>query len=81
MERDPQGNIIGKTAAGRYMVQAGFEFDKRPMWEIYKAMQLIDKKQQLRKKMQNVSADELHEYIEVDQLLEQLQQTLFAKKE
>lgn len=31
--------------------------------------------------MQNVSADELHEYIEVDQLLEQLQQTLFAKKE
>ena len=31
--------------------------------------------------MQNVSADELHEYIEVDQLLKQLQQTLFAKKE
>lgn len=50
MERDPQGNIIGKTAAGRYMIQAGFEFDKRPMREIYKAMQLIDKKQQLRKK-------------------------------
>jgi UDP-N-acetylenolpyruvoylglucosamine reductase len=50
MERDPQGNIIGKTVAGRYMVQVGFEFDKRPMREIYKAMQLIDKKQQLRKK-------------------------------
>ena len=32
------------------MVQVGFEFDKRPMREIYKAMQLIDKKQQLRKK-------------------------------
>lgn len=31
--------------------------------------------------MQNVSDDELHEYIEVDQLLEQLQQTLFTKKE
>lgn len=81
MERDAQGNIIGKTAAGRYMVQVGFEFDKRPMREIYKAMQLIDKKQQLCKKMQNVSDDELHEYIEVDQLLEQLQQTLFTKKE
>lgn len=40
-----QGNIIGKTVAGRYMVQVGFEFDKRPMREIYKAMQLIDKKQ------------------------------------
>lgn len=71
----------GKTAAGRYMVQVGFEFDKRPMREIYKALQLIDKKQQLRKKMQNVSDDEFHEYIEVDQLLEQLQQTLFTKKE
>ena len=51
------------------------------MREIYKALQLIDKKQQLRKKMQNVSDDEFHEYIEVDQLLEQLQQTLFTKKE
>lgn len=81
MERDAQGNIIGKTAAGQYMVQVGFEFDKRPMREIYKAMQLINKKQQLCKKIQSVSADELHEYIEVDQLLEQLQQTLFAKKE
>lgn len=81
MERDVQGNIIGKTAAGRYMVQAGFEFDKRPMREIYKAMLLIEKKQQLRQKMQSISPDKLYEYIEVDQLLEQLQQTLFAKKE
>lgn len=55
MERDPQGNIIGKTVAGRYMVQVGFEFDKRPMREIYKAMQLIDKKQQLRKNAKCVS--------------------------
>ena len=81
VERDVQGNIIGKTVAGRYMVQIGFEFDKRPMREIYKAMLLIEKKQQLRHKMQSVSSDKLYEYIEVDQLLEQLQQTLFAKKE
>lgn len=81
LERDIQGNIIGKTAAGQYMVQVGFEFDKRPMREIYRAMLLIEKKQQLRNKMQSVSADELQEYIEADKLLEQLQLTLFTKKE
>ena len=74
-------NIIGKTAAGRYMVEIGFEFNKRPMREIYKAMQLIEKKQQLRNKMQSVSKAELQEYIEADNLLAQLQKVLFADKE
>ncbi len=63
------------------MVEIGFEFDKRPMREIYKAMQLIEKKQQLHDKMQSVSKDKLHEYIEVDNLLTQLQKVLFAYKE
>lgn len=81
LERDVQGNIIGKTVAGQYMVRVGFEFDKRPMREIYKAMQMIEKKQLLRKKMQSLSVDELQEYIEVDNLLEQLQIILFTKKE
>ena len=81
LERDIQGDIIGKTLAGKYMVQEGLEFDKRPMREVYKAMLLIEKKHQLRDKMQCVSNDELHEYIEVDKLLEQLLLTLFAKKE
>lgn len=81
LERDIHGNIIGKTVSGQYMVQIGFEFDKRPMREIYKAMLLIEKKQQLRKKMQSVSIDELQEYIDADKLLEQLQLTLFSKKE
>lgn len=81
IERDGEGNIIGKTAAGQYMVQVGFEFDKRPMREIYKAMLLLEKKQLLREKMKKVSADELQAYIEADELLEQLQLTLFAQKE
>lgn len=81
LERDAHGNIVGKTPAGQYMVCEGLEFDKRPMREIYKAMLLIEKKQQLRKKMQSVSADELQEYIAADQLLEQLQGILFAQKE
>lgn len=43
--------------------------------------QLIEKKQQLHDKMQSASKDELHEYIEADQLLTQLQKVLFAYKE
>lgn len=81
LERDTLGNIIGKTVAGQYMVQKGFEFDKRPMREIYKAMKLVEKKQQLRYKIQSLSKDELREYIEFDCLLEQLQEALFATKE
>lgn len=81
LERDALGNIIGKTIAGQYMVRIGFEFAKRPMREIYKAMQLVEKKRQLHNKMQRLSKEELREYIEIDCLLEQLQEVLFAKKE
>lgn len=81
LERDIYGNIIGKTTAGRYMVEKGFEFDKRPMREIYRAMQLIEKKQQLHNKMQSVSKDVLQEYIEVDDSLAQLQRAFFDNKE
>lgn len=81
LERDTRGNIIWKTPAGRYMVEIGFEFDKRPMSEIYKAMQLIEMKQLLRNKIQSISQAEQQEYIEADYCLEQLQKELFSKKE
>ncbi|MBD5402544.1 HNH endonuclease [bacterium] len=81
LERDTNGNIIGKTDVGRYMVEKGFEFNKRPMREIYKAMQLIEKKQQLYNKRKSVSKDELQEYIEADELLAKVQRLLFENKE
>lgn len=81
LERDEEGNIIGKTTVGQYMVRIGFEFDKRPMREVYKAMLLIEKKRQLCQKMESVSVDELQKYIETDKLLEQVQLILFSKKE
>lgn len=81
MERDLQGNIVAKTPAGQYMIHVGFGFDKRPMREIYKAMMLISKKEQLREKMKSISGDELKEYIETDELLGRLQQLLFEGKE
>jgi uncharacterized protein (TIGR02646 family) len=81
LERDIYGNIIGKTSAGRYMVEEGFEFDKRPMKEIYKAMQIMDKKHRLQEKIKTISIDEMQEYIETDMLLENLQEVLFRNKE
>lgn len=81
LERDVQGNIVGKTDIGQYMVKKGFEFDKRPMKEVFKAMLLIEKKEKLRQQMQNVSSEDIDEYIKLDMLLEQVQCVLFDKKE
>lgn len=81
LERNKGGDIVAKTVAGQYMVSEGFEFDKRPMREVYKAMLLIEKKHLLREKMQRASVEELQTYIEIDKALEQLQLILFDKKE
>lgn len=81
LERDEDGNIVGITPAGKYMVEVGFEFDKRPIKEIYKAMLLIEKKHQLEEKIKTLSSDEAQQYIEFSMLLEQFQQTLFNYKE
>jgi uncharacterized protein (TIGR02646 family) len=81
LERDEEGNIIGTTPAGKYMVEIGFEFDKRPIKEIFKAMLLIEKKHQLEEKIKTLSSDESQQYIEFSMALEQFQQTLFDYKE
>lgn len=81
LERDEDGNIVGITPAGKYMVEVGFEFDKRPIKEIYKAMLLIEKKHQLEEKIKTLPSDEAQQYIEFSMLLEQFQQTLFNYKE
>lgn len=81
LERDEEGNIIGTTPAGKYMVEIGFEFDKRPIKEIFKAMLLIEKKHQLEEKIKTLSCDESQQYIEFSMALEQFQQTLFDYKE
>lgn len=81
LERDVEGNIVGKTNVGRYMVSKGFKFEQRPMKEIWKAMQLIEKKKELQKKMQTISAEELQEYVIFDQALEEMQKYLFGVRE
>lgn len=81
IERDSEGNIVGKTTAGEYMVSEGFKFDQRPMKEIWQAMQLIDKKRRLQEKMKSLPEEQLKEYIVIDTQLQELQQFLFGKKE
>ncbi|MBR1390989.1 MAG: HNH endonuclease [Lachnospiraceae bacterium] len=81
LERDEDGNMVGKTSAGKYMVEIGFEFNKRPMKEIYKAMLLIEKKHQLEEKIKTLSGEEQQQYMEFSIALEQFQQTLFENKE
>lgn len=81
LERAADGMIYGKTVAGEYMAREGFAFHLRPIREIWKAMQLIEKKEALRKKIPVVSEEEQRKYIELDMLLEKIQRYLFEKKE
>ncbi len=81
LERDSEGNIVGKTPAGEYMIHEGLRFDRRPIKEIWRAMQLIGKKKKLQEKMKTLPAEQLNEYIMIDMQLEELQQFLFGKKE
>jgi len=80
LARNAEGNIVALTKAGKYMVEKGFEFDIRPMKEIWQAMQLIEKKELLREK-KKLSSDERKEYILFDEQLEALQKYLFNAKE
>lgn len=81
LARDDEGNIVGLTDAGIYMVEIGFEFDKRPIKEIYKAMQLIEKMHQLEKKIKTLSSSELRQYMELSIAFQKLQEVLFNNKE
>lgn len=81
MERTKDGIIRGKTKVGEYMINEAFEFDIRPMREVWQLMQLIDKKKQLREKIKLMTSEEKQLYIELDELLETLQKILFENKE
>ncbi len=81
LERNEDGTIVGKTLAGKYMVEEGFEFNKRPIKEIYKAMLLIEKKHRLEEKIKTMSLEESRQYIDFSIELEKFQQYLFDYKE
>lgn len=80
LERKEDGMIFGKTETGRYMEQV-FEFQLRPIKEIWQIMQLIEKKRLLREKIQSLQNNEMQAYIAMDELLEGLEKIMFEKKE
>jgi hypothetical protein len=81
LQRAEDGMIYGITEAGKYMANECFKFHLRPMREIWKAMQLIEKKNALKNKIQTFSSAENQEYKEMDGLLDELLKVLFKNKE
>lgn len=80
LKRDETGKIIACTSIGNYMASV-FQFDRRPMDVIWKAMQIKDLKEQLRQKWNVLLTTEKDEYILLDDELESLLSYMFEKKE
>lgn len=58
MERSEDGMICGKTEIGRYMAKEAFQFQMRPMREMWQLMQLFEKKKKLRERMKTIQDPE-----------------------
>lgn len=80
MERREDGTIYGKTDKGRYMEEA-LEFSLRPLKEIWQCMQLLEKKRLLKEKMQELSTEEMQDYIKMDISLDELEKNMFESRE
>lgn len=81
LERDLSGTIIANTAVGKYMCENVFKFNKRPIKEIWKYMQILKKKELLASRKNILSADEFLIYIDLDTKITELHKYLFKKKE
>ena len=79
IERTEEGDIIGITPLGKYICENVFKFNERPMRQVWKAMQLIEKKNDLKTKIKNgnLSSDFIKFYIEIDELLDELLDVFF----
>lgn len=80
LSRDASGKIISNTPVGEYMKNV-FQFDKRPIELIWKAMKIKELKNKLRKKWDKLSSVEKDEYAKIDIELDSLLQYIFEKKE
>lgn len=61
-------------------VKKAFRFDKRPTDVIWKAMQIIEMKKELRTKWSTLTPEDKDEYMEIDKELESLLGYIFDKK-
>ena len=81
LQRDESGKIISCSDVGEYMLKKAFGFDKRPTDIVWKAMKIVDMKQELRAKWTTLTEEEKDEYIRVDEELDSLLDYIFEKKE
>lgn len=81
LQRDDNGRIISCSSVGEYMLKKAFCFDKRPTDVVWKAMQIIEMKQDLRSKWGSLSREDKDEYMKIDEELESLLGYIFEKKE
>lgn len=81
IERKADGTICGITKTGIYMAEEAFQFHLRPMREVWQLMQLVEKKKKLREKIKTLKSEDMQDYIEMDELLENIQKQLFEEKE
>ncbi len=75
------GDIAGITQLGVYVCERIFKFNQRPMKEIWKCVQIINKKAQLKKQITKLSPEEFEIYMILDKELEDIQKLLFSAKE
>lgn len=79
--RNKDGNIDGLTPLGKYICKNIFKFHQRPMKELWKCMQIMDKKAQLKNQLANLTQEQVGIYIILDEELENLRTILFTEKE
>ena len=83
LERIEDGNIVGKTPLGVFICDKIFEFSRRPMHEIWLAMQIIERKKKIHDKisLQKIGEQEMQDYIDIDIKLGKLLDEFFNKGE
>lgn len=81
LQRDDSGKITSCSPVGEYMLKKAFRFDKRPTDVVWKAMQIIEMKKDLRSRWSALPPEDKDEYMRIDEELESLLGYIFEKKE
>lgn len=81
LERLNDGRINPLTEVGKYMCSEGFQFDLRPMKEIWLCTQILRKQEQLECMISDLSQEQARAYMKLNMKLKKLLSELFIKKE
>lgn len=81
LQRDDSGKIISCSSVGDYMLKKAFCFDKRPTDVVWKAMQIIEIKNELRAKWNSLASEDKDMYMRIDEELDSLLGYIFKENE